>query len=95
MKVIIEGKTFNLNVEKAKELKVLTEDWKPVKLGDKFEISKRAYVLCSPKQGHILLIDYQNGCRWGDSVPVKKINKITQEEFDECCHGEQFAKRLT
>jgi hypothetical protein len=81
MKVTIEGKEYDLDIEKAKALKLLTEVWKPVKLGDKFIIEGNTYVLACPKAGYIILIDINHGYRWIEQSPVNNIADISEQEF--------------
>ena len=84
MKVIIDGTEYDLNIEKAKELKLLTEVWKPVKLGDRFLIDGQECVLCCSAMGHIVLIDLAIGYRVADSVRPVYVHDITEQEFRAC-----------
>jgi transposase len=83
-KVTIDGTEYNLDLEKAKELKLLSEVWKPVKLGDRFLINGQECVLCCSAFNHIILIELSSGYRITEAVRVYSIHEIIEKEFMAC-----------
>lgn len=91
MKVEIEGKFYDLDVEAAKKFGVLTL---PIyKIGQRFayqdddEYSDNYWILAQAKGGEVCLISLSGGNRFLDPIPVKDCELITEDEFYQITGG--------
>ena len=51
-------------------------------IGDRFRRDNGEFMICSAKDGHVILINRNSGGRWDDPFKVKNVMKITKSEME-------------
>lgn len=48
------------------------------------------YILSTPEEYHVLLVNVEGGTRWSNKVKVENVMQITEDEFYKLCRGSIF-----
>lgn len=78
--VTIEEEDYELDFNKALELGILTQPFRPLKVGDKFTNDEEEYIIASASKNQVLLTNINSGYRYCELVTVRNVHLISEEE---------------